>query len=232
MEEADSAWSSGLEDLIDDDVEVVVADGKMEDVVDLTQDKAETVLSIDPGKKNTGLAIINPSTHELLFVDVLTTDFAALGGLQDKVEALIATLDNYCTSFNVQYVVIERQFKNIALKTVEMVLTGVAATWRHRYDIRNWEIVTPARCHKWWGFTSAWRENNGSRGKQYRSNKKQAALMFKDLISGGPGLVSGRSRPPAASDYVRGLLAAYKKIDDIADAYLNAVFASVDLWNM
>lgn len=229
---ADSAWSSGLEDLIIEDVEAAVPDGKMDDIVDLTGDKADTVMSIDPGKKNTGLAIINPQTHELLFVDVLTTDFAALEKVQDKIASLITTLDTYRTSFNVQYVVIERQFKNVALVRVEMALNMLAAGWQYAGGIRNWTVVTPARAHKWWGFTSEWRDTNGSRSKQYRSNKKQAAIMFKDLISGSTGLVSGRSRPPAASDYVRQLLAGYSKIDDIADAYLNGIYAGSELWNM
>lgn len=164
----------------------------------------ESVLSVDPGTKNTGIVVVNYETEEVLHHEVAAIAFNRATSCDENALALCDKLEQLRAQFNVKHFVYERQVTGTNLLRIEASLMMLGANWKRSGAISDCKTVLPKQSHKFWDFPAK---------SNHRTNKKHAEALF---IHKAMGLHS--------CEYVNSMLKAHEKLDDIADAYLNAVF--------
>lgn len=164
----------------------------------------ETVMSIDPGTKNMGVVIVDTRSEELVWSDVMEIELGTARSVAANSVNLFYKLDDLREKHNVRYVVWERQCYGSNNLRSDGMFTMLSAAWKGYGFVTDIAPVHPRTSHAFWDFPK--------KAGHYQ-NKKTAVQKCVHLLMG-----------VHSCEYVNNLLKLNSKMDDIADAYLNAIW--------
>ena len=159
------------------------------------------ILSVDPGKWNTGIAIVDAETERLIYYDVIQTYMNSAAQAAGTNLTICSHLDDLRKRYNVQHVLCERQFKDSSLLRLEGMIGGLATAWVIRNLILDFNFSSAKEMHDALHFKQVGHANNKA---------TSIKIMRGELNHAQPALLEF-------------LETKYSKLDDIADAYLHAL---------
>jgi hypothetical protein len=183
-----------------------------------------TVLSVDPGQYNTGVVVVREFTRarsevlhdqaiRLLEALQLNTHAKRAPAQEHVADDIYAWMSDMIMKHGVTHIIVEKQYKLLALVRVEGILQGIASSFKNAAqgtETFQWAQVSPLMMHKHFGIINT---GNHAENKRLAVSHANQQLFLRE-----------RKRFTSTEHPEQVIMpTGIDKVDDICDAYLHAV---------